>query len=97
MSIHRRAARNDANQRAVIEAIEAIGCLVYVIRQPVDLLIGYRGRWVLAEVKDGDKPPSARKLRESQEDFAAKAVAHGLPWLLLTGPEQAVAAFCCTS
>ena len=92
MSIYRRAARNDANQAAVIEALESIGCLVYVIRQPVDLIIGYGGMWMLAEVKDGDKPPSRRKLRKGQIACAEMAQALSLPLLVLTSPEQAVLA-----
>ncbi len=92
MSINRRAARKDANQDAVIEALEGIGCLVYVIRQPVDLDIGYAGMWIKAEVKDGDKPPSRRKLRPGQQEFIARCKAHGLPVLVLTSPEQAILA-----
>lgn len=92
MSIYRRAARNDANQAAVIEALESIGCLVYVIRQPVDLIVGYRGKWIPCEVKNGAKAPSARSLRDSQEKFAFFSEAHGLPFLVLTSPEQAVLA-----
>lgn len=92
MSIYRRAARNDANQAAVIEALESIGCLVYAIRQPVDLIIGYGGMWMLAEVKDGDKPPSRRKLRKGQISCAVDAQGLNLPFLVLTSPERAVLA-----
>lgn len=76
----------------MIEALERIGCLVYVIRQPVDLIIGYGGMWMLAEVKDGDKPPSRRKLRKEQIACAEMAQALSLPLLVLTSPEQAVLA-----
>lgn len=34
-----------------------------------DLLCAFRGRLVLVEVKDGSKPPSARKLTPDQEQF----------------------------
>lgn len=92
MSIYRRAAKVDANQRAVIAALEAAGCVVYVIRQPVDLLVGIRGQWIPCEVKDGRKPASGRKLKPSQEAFMDACCRAGLPVLVLTGPEQAVEA-----
>ncbi len=61
-----RAARVDANQPEIVRALSGIGCSVKSLA-PVgsgcpDLLVGYRGRNVLLEVKDGSKPPSARKL-----------------------------------
>ena len=90
MSIYRRAARVDANQAAVIAALQAIGCVVEIIRQPVDLLVGFRGVWVPAEVKDGAKAPSARKLKPSQAKFLERCTVGRLQMLTLTGPEQAV-------
>ncbi len=39
MSIHRVDARSDANQRQIIKALQAIGCKVCIIRQPLDLLV----------------------------------------------------------
>ena len=32
----------------------------------MDLLVGTGSHWLLMEIKDGDKPPSAQKLRDSQ-------------------------------
>jgi hypothetical protein len=53
----RRAARIDANQTQVIEALRAAGAYVWIIGLPVDLLVGYKGRTILMEVKDGPKKP----------------------------------------
>jgi hypothetical protein len=92
MSIHRHAARVDANQAAIVDALRRIGCVVYEIRQPCDLLIGHRRRWLLAEVKDGAKAPSARRLTAQQEALVCITAARDLPFLLLTDPEQAIAA-----
>lgn len=62
----RRAARVDANQVAVTDALRRIGATVQPIhtigRGCPDLLVGYRGRNLLLEVKDGSKPPSKRAL-----------------------------------
>jgi len=68
----RRAARVDANQDQIVSALRACGATVRVVTQGdglPDLLVGYRGYTILMEVKDGRKPPSARKLTEEEEKF----------------------------
>lgn len=68
----RRAARVDANQEQIVSALRACGATVRVVTQGdgiPDLLVGYRGYTILMEVKDGRKPPSARKLTEEEEKF----------------------------
>lgn len=86
----RRAARVDANQTAVISALEAAGAKVEVIGLPVDLLVGYRGRMMAMEVKDGAKPPSARKKTALQERFMAEW--SDMPISLVDSPEAALRA-----
>ena len=61
----RRAARIDGNQGEIVAALRQIGCSVYYIKEPVDLLVGYRGRTVVLEVKNG---PDWR-LKPSQAKF----------------------------
>ena len=53
----RRAARIDANQDQVVTALRAAGAYVWIIGLPVDLLVGYKGRTILMEVKNGPKKP----------------------------------------
>lgn len=68
----RRAARVDANQEQIVSALRACGAYVRIVTQGdglPDLLVGYRGYTLLLEVKDGRKPPSARKLTEAEEKF----------------------------
>jgi hypothetical protein len=62
----RRAARVDENQKRIVEALREYGCTVHHIREPMDLLVGTGSHWVMMEVKDGAKPPSAQRLRDSQ-------------------------------
>ncbi len=67
----RRAARIDANQSGIVEVLRGMGCGVQSLA-PVgggvpDLLVGISGDNYLAEIKDGSKPPSARKLTPDQE------------------------------
>ena len=68
----RRAARVDANQTQVVEALRACGAYVRIVTQGdglPDLLVAYRGYTILMEVKDGRKPPSERKLTPAEEKF----------------------------
>ncbi len=65
-----RAAKVDHNQRAIVAALRAKGATVQLLhavgRGCPDLLVGYRGLNLLIEVKDGSKPPSARRLTPDQ-------------------------------
>ena len=56
------------------------------------MLVGYHGRWVLMEVKDGAKVPSARKLTPAEAHFLALCQADGLPAVVVESVEQAVQA-----
>lgn len=68
------ASRRDANERRVIDALRACGAYVKQINDAgaFDLLVYYRGRTLLLEVKDGDKPPSARALTPAEAKFHAE-------------------------
>lgn len=72
----RRAARTDANQEAITEALRKIGASVQLLHSQgagcPDLLVGWRGMNTLLEIKDGSKPPSARKLTEDQVKWHAE-------------------------
>jgi hypothetical protein len=65
----RRAARRDDNEQEIVKALRKAGAYVSFIDEPCDLVVGYQGRTVLLEVKDGAKPPSARKLTEREQKF----------------------------
>lgn len=67
--MRRYAQRVDANLAEVVAAIRATGCSVWLINDAVDIGIGYGGICLLAEVKDGRKKPSARKLTPAQVKF----------------------------
>ena len=66
--------RKDANQDRIVQGLEAVGVKVEILggKGIPDLLIGYRLRFLLFELKDGDKWPSQRKLRPGQQRFAVK-------------------------
>jgi len=66
----RRAAKTDANHAQIVHVLKQCGCSVLDLSSVgagcPDLLVGYRGRDRLVEVKDGAKKPSERKLRDNQ-------------------------------
>ena len=69
----RRAARVDDNHGEIVNAFKACG---FVVRDTSavgdgfpDLVCSRAGRTILVEIKDGKKPPSARKLTEAQIEF----------------------------
>lgn len=84
-------ARVDANQAAVVEALRKIGVVVTPIHQlgkgVADLLCSYRQVWVVLEVKDGDKPPSAQELTSDEKRWIAEQRA---PVFIVTSPMEAV-------
>lgn len=76
----RRAAATDANQQEIVDALRGAGCSVQCLHTVgggvPGLLVGRRARVLgcamtlyLLEVKDGAKPPSARRLTPDQADW----------------------------
>jgi hypothetical protein len=67
----RRAARRDDNEQDIIKAMREAGAYVKQINDEglFDLLVSHRGETLLIEVKDGAKPPSARRLTDAEAKF----------------------------
>lgn len=86
----RRAAKVDSNHGDVVEALRAAGASVQSLaaigKGCPDLLVGYRGMWLLFEVKDGTRSPSRRKLTPDQEEWI-KASKGGAVWLITSIPD----------
>ena len=88
----RRAAKIDANQTQVVEALRAAGATVQslaAVGQGVpDLLVGFQGQTVLMEIKDPRKPPSKRRLTEDQLKWHGEW--RGGPLAVVDGPDAAL-------
>lgn len=71
----RRRAAIDRNQPDIVKRLRAVGCTVQPLHSVgggcPDLLVGFQGRNVLLELKDGDKPPSAQRLTDDQAEWHA--------------------------
>lgn len=76
----RRAAKIDANQPDIVLALRQAGASV----QPLhavgggcpDIAAGFQGKTYFLEIKDGSKPPSARKLTPDQVRWHGKWEGH---------------------
>jgi hypothetical protein len=74
----RRAAKTDANHAQIVSVLRKCGCdvqsLAAVGDGVPDLLVHHRptGRLALAEIKDGDLPPSRRRLTAAQREWHAR-------------------------
>lgn len=85
--------RLDGNHTAVCAALRNAGMeplsLAKVGEGCPDIVVGWLGVNVLLEIKDGEKPPSARQLTAAEQDFHATwpGQVH-----IAESPEQAVLA-----
>lgn len=70
-----RAAKIDRNQPEIVAALRQLGCSVQILSTVghgcPDLLVGFRSRNALLEVKDGLLPPSGRTLTPDQQAWHA--------------------------
>ena len=88
----RRAAKIDANQPAIVEALRSVAgvsvCSLAGLGDGVpDLLVGARGLSYLCEVKDGEKSPSRRMLTPDQRRWIERWT--GSEVRILTDTDQA--------
>ena len=71
--------QRDKIEAVIITELESRGALVIQLDFPLDLLVGYLGQWVLAEVKSGEKAP----VRLSQLRFLDQGKLRGLTAVVL--------------
>lgn len=68
-----RRARVDTNQKEIVKILRGLGASVAHTHTVADgfpdIAVGYHGKTVLVEIKDGDKIPSARKLTADEQDW----------------------------
>lgn len=69
----RRASKVDANQDQIVNVLRAYGATVQSLATVgngcPDLLVGYQGKTLLMEIKDGNKMPSKKKLNDLQTNW----------------------------
>lgn len=90
----RRAARKDANHGTIAEALRAIGAEVFDTSQIpglLDCIVGYRGRLIWFEIKDGRKAPSERRLTPAEQATLARLERVQAPAYVVTSAGDAIA------
>lgn len=72
----RRAARIDENQPEIVKHLQSLGmsvCQLHTVGQGVpDLMVGFRGRNILLEIKNPKQDPCKRRLTEDEGDWHTK-------------------------
>jgi hypothetical protein len=89
MSIFRRAAKRDTSEQGIVEALMAVGARVWRLSQPLDLLVGFQGRFYLLECKTGTRK---RKDQPDQDATLAECRFRNLPAYVVRTPEDALQA-----
>lgn len=56
----------DANEPEIVEALEEMGCTVFSIERPVDLLVEFERIWIVLEVKN---PAGRNRMEDEQIEF----------------------------
>jgi Holliday junction resolvase len=67
-----RAARKDANHKAIVDAFRRLGWSVLDVSQLkncCDIFVSRKSMVLALEIKDGSKPASATKLTKGEEEF----------------------------
>lgn len=87
--------RVDANHRAVAQVLRQVGAYVldlHTLPGALDLLVGFRGRLVILEVKDGAKSASRRALTPAEAVTIAHLEAVGCPVYIVSTEDEALRA-----
>jgi hypothetical protein len=88
----RRASRKDANQNSIARTVEELGGAFIDLTDSAnagfDGLIVIGGRVFIAEVKDGAKPPSARKLTDNEQRRRAQLEGLGITYNVIETHED---------
>lgn len=89
----RRAAKVDSNQSEIVAALRKRGAVVLItsqLKNAFDLLVGFNGQLYIVEVKDGNKPPSARKLTSGELKCKEMFESVGVKYHVITSVSEAI-------
>ncbi len=84
---HAHRGRKDKVQEEIVSALRDVGARVYIIGEPVDLLVGHRKRWLTMECKK----PKGKETRQ-QSDHRVICEVMGLPHVVVRSDTEALVA-----
>jgi len=93
----RRAAKTDSNQQEIVKALRSIGAhvlLCHQLKNAFDILVGYRGKLFIIEIKDGSLPPSKRRLTEGEQKCADGFASVGVKYYIAESVDDAIKIVC---
>jgi hypothetical protein len=85
------ASRVDGNQAEIVKTLRAIGASIlhlHQLKNCFDILVGYRGRTHLMEIKDPAQPQSKRRLTPGEAKFRDEW--KGSPYHVVETADQAI-------
>ncbi len=89
----RYASKIDANQPEIVKALRKAGATVLItsqLKNAFDILIGYQSSIYIVEIKDGNKPPSQRKLSPGEQKCKTDFERVGCNYNVITSIEEAL-------
>lgn len=89
----RRNAKVDENQPEIVEALRKAGAFVVItsqLKNAFDILVAFRGKLFIMEIKDGEKPPSARKLTDGETKCKEGIEGAGCTYHIVLSVEEAL-------
>jgi hypothetical protein len=93
MATVRTASRKDANHNEIKKALEKVGAYVidtHQLKNAFDMIVNFRGKSYIVEIKDGKKSPSARKLSEGEQICADKLNNVGVKYHIVESVDEAM-------
>lgn len=79
MSLNRYAVCRDQAELPIVQALQAVGALVHRLDKPCDLLVRFRGRTWLLEVKTPYTKAGRERMRKDQVEQQRRLIAWEIP------------------
>lgn len=89
----RRAAKVDSNQPDIVKTLRRLGAVVLItsqLKNAFDILVGFRGKLYIVEIKDGSLPPSKRKLTPGELKCKEKFESVGIKYHVINSVNEAI-------
>jgi hypothetical protein len=72
LSLNRHAKRRDRNEPELVKLAKSLGAYLYRTDKPGDWLLGFRGTWIVVEIKGEDGSPTPDQIAFSREARARR-------------------------